>query len=82
MTPKSTRKKPRTRTVPDTTKFRELRQACSLSVNETADLMAVSPVTVRRWEIMPDSPSARQAPALAYKVLGWYLGGVPPHNAN
>ena len=60
------------------TDFSEARQAAGLTVRETASLLSVDTVTVRRWEMAPNKSTARTAPPLAIKVLKWFADGVPP----
>lgn len=60
------------------TPFKKARLTAGLSVKDTAKLLAIDPVSVRRFEMDPAKKTARQAPELAIKVLDWYARQIPP----
>ena len=58
--------------------FKSFRIKSGLSVNQAARLLSIDPVSVRRFEMNPDRSTSRNPPALALKVLQWYIDHVPP----
>lgn len=62
-----------------TTEFQKARDLAGLTVRQAAALCRVDDVTVRRWEMNPNTTkTARKAPPLAIAVLRWYAQGVAP----
>ncbi len=61
-----------------TTKFKQARNLAGLSIKQTAHLLSIDPVSVRRFEMDPAKSTSRNPPPLALKVLDWYEKKNPP----
>lgn len=59
--------------------FKEAREKAGLTVNQCAKLLRLNPVTVRRFEMDPETATtARQAHDLHFDVLTWFADQTPP----
>lgn len=57
--------------------FKQARHTLGLTLAETAQIMAVDPRTVRRWEA-EDVSTARPPSPTAARVMRWMLDGYRP----
>ena len=60
------------------TEFRAARHELHLTQAQLADILAVDPRTIRRWEAGEDVNHRRPPHPTACRVMQWMLGGWQP----
>lgn len=58
--------------------FKAARKRVGLTQSQLGALLDTNPATIRRWEMHPETASARPPNPVACQVLRWLLAGFRP----